>query len=323
MAEIATNNVRGAVTALIAMGIFATHDVVVKVLGEHYSAIQIVFFAALLSFPIVSVILLADARASSLKPRHPGWVILRTACTVVTGVSAFYAFSTLPLAQVYVILFSAPLLITILAIPILGEQVGIRRTLAVIAGLIGVLVVMRPGQSELSPGHAAALLAAFCGALASVIVRRIGKDERPVVLLLFPMVGNVIAMGMALPFVYRPMPIEHLGLLAVIAVFGLTASFLIILAYRAGEAVVVAPMQYSQILWATVYGYLLFDEKLDTPTIIGAGIIIASGIYIVWREGRAGASANRPVLQTRSRAETISPRVSLLQRVLMPGSRDR
>lgn len=323
MTEIAANNVRGAVTALIAMGIFATHDVVVKVLGEHYSAIQIVFFAALLSFPIISVILLSDARASSLKPRHPGWVILRTACTVVTGVSAFYAFSTLPLAQVYVILFSTPLIITVLAIPILGEQVGIRRTLAVVAGLIGVLVVMRPGQAELSHGHAAALLAAFCGALASVIVRRIGKDERPVVLLLFPLVGNVIAMGLALPFVYRPMPIEHLGLMLVIAVFGLTASFLIILAYRAGEAVVVAPMQYSQILWATVYGYLLFDEGLDAPTILGAGIIIASGVYIVWREGRAGASVNRPVLQTRSRTETIIPRASLLQRVLMPGSRER
>lgn len=316
MSDVAANNVRGAVLALVAMGIFATHDVVVKVLGAQYSAFQIVFFAALLSFPIVSVILLADAREESLKPRHPWWVLLRTVCTTITGVAAFYAFSTLPLAQVYVILFSSPLLITILAIPILGETVRLRRWAAVIAGLVGVLVVMRPGQAELSFGHLAALIAAICGATASVIVRRIGQDERAVVLLLYPMVGNVVAMGAALPFVYRPMPLGDLGLIGVIAVFGLTASYLVILAYRAGEAVIVAPMQYSQILWATGYGYLLFAETPDGPTMLGAGIIIASGIYIVLREGRTGTSANRPVLQTRGRNETVTPRASLLQRVL-------
>lgn len=321
MSDVAASNVRGALTALAAMGIFATHDVVVKTLGEHYSAFQIVFFAALLSFPIVSVILLADAREASLKPRHPWWVLLRTVCTVVTGVTAFYAFANLPLAQVYVILFSSPLLITILAIPILGETVRLRRWAAVIVGLIGVMIVMRPGQAELSLGHVAALVAAVTGAMASVIVRRIGQAERSVVLLLSPMVGNVVAMGAAMPFVYRPMPAEHLGLLAVIAVFGLTASFLLILAYRAGEAVIVAPMQYSQILWATAYGYFLFSERPDLPTIVGAGIIIGSGIYIVVRESRIGASANRPVLQTRGRPETVTPRTSLLQRVVMPGNR--
>jgi S-adenosylmethionine uptake transporter len=124
-------------------------------------------------------------------------------------------------------------------------------------------------------------------------------------------------MGLALPFVYKPMPIEHLGLLGVIAVFGLTASFLVILAYRSGEAAIVAPMQYSQILWATGYGYVLFNERLDLPTAIGAGVIIASGLYIVFRESRKGISANRPVTQTRVRPETVTaPRSSVLQRVL-------
>ncbi len=316
MAEVATNNIRGAVLALVAMGIFATHDVVVKTLGASYSAIQIVFFAALLSFPVVTVILLGDARETSLKPRHPWWVALRSLCTTVTGVAAFYAFSTLPLAQVYVILFATPLVVTILSIPILGEKVRLRRWAAVIAGLVGVLVVMRPGQADLSLGHLAALVAAVCGALASIIIRKIGQDERSVVLLLFPMVGNVIALGAALPFVYRPMPVGDLGLLAVIAVFGLVASYLVILAYREGEAVIVAPMQYSQILWATAYGYFLFAETPDGGTVLGAAIIIASGLYIVFREARAGTSVNRPVLATRGRPETVTPRASVLQRVL-------
>ena len=311
------HNLRGALLALVAMGIFATHDAVVKTLGATYSPVQIVFFAALLSFPIVSVILLNDAKAANLRPRHPGWVLLRTTLTVVTGVSAFYAFSTLPLAQVYVILFSSPLLITILAIPILGETVRLRRWIAVIVGLTGVLVVLRPGQSDLELGHLAALVAAVCGATASVIVRKIGANERSVVLLLYPMVGNFVAMGLVLPFVYRPMPLGDLALLGVIACLGLTASFFVILAYRAGEAAIVAPMQYSQIIWASVYGYFLFGESVDMATGVGAAIIIASGLYIVFRESRAGASEHRPVTETRGRAETVTtPRASILQRVL-------
>lgn len=312
-----SGNLRGALLALVAMGIFATHDVVVKTLGETYSAFQIVFFAALFSFPVVAVILLNDSRDGNLRPRHPYWTALRTLCTVITGVSAFYAFSTLPLAQVYAILFASPLLITILAIPILGEKVRFRRWAAVIVGLAGVLVVLRPGQADLGYGHLAALTAAVSGATASIVVRKIGQDERSVVLLLFPMVGNFLAMGAALPFVYLPMPLGDLALAVVIALLGMTGSFLVIQAYRAGEAVVVAPMQYSQILWAIAYGYLLFDETLDRPTLIGASIVIGSGLYIVFREGRSTASVNRPVLETRGRNETVTtPRSSVLQRVI-------
>ena len=313
----AQHNFRGAIFALMAMGIFATHDAVVKTLGASYSPFQIVFFASLLSFPPVAVIMLNDARGGSLRPRHPGWVLFRTMLTVITGLTAFYAFTVLPLAQVYVILFASPLIITILAIPILGERVRARRWAAVLVGLVGVIIVLRPGQAALSLGHLAALTAAVAGATASVIVRRIGADERSVVLLLYPMVANVIVTGLALPFVYRPMPVADLGFLAVIAGFGLTASFLVILAYRAGEAAIVAPMQYSQILWATVYGYFLFGEGLDGATILGAGVIIASGLYIVFRETRTGASAHRPVTEERGRTETATtPRPSLLQRAL-------
>jgi uncharacterized membrane protein len=173
-----------------------------------------------------------------------------------------------------------------------------------------------------SLAHLAALLAAVCGAAISVISRKIGQDERAVVLLLFPMVGNFLAMALALPFVYKPMPVEHLGLLAVIAGLGMAGAYLIILAYRKGEAVIVAPMQYSQILWATAYGYLLFSETPDAPTVLGAAVIILSGIYIVFREGRSGASLTRPVLETGGRAETATtPRSSALQRFFPSVSR--
>lgn len=305
-----TSPLPGILMALAAFGLFATHDVVVKMLGGGYAVFQIVFFSVLLSFPLVIFMLLRDNEQGTLIPRHPWWTALRTVSAVITGFCAFYAFSVLPLAQVYAILFAAPLLITVLAIPVLGEKVGLHRGFAVVAGLIGVMVVLRPSDLNLGLGHVAALTAAFTGALASVIVRKIGREERSAVLLLYPMMANFAVMGMLLPFVYRPMPLGDVGLWAMMAALAFLASLALIQAYRRTDAVLVAPMQYSQILWAALYGWLFFDETIDQGTAIGAGIIIASGLYIVVREGR-GRSRNAPVLRTRSRAETgTTPRIS-------------
>jgi len=102
-------------------------------------------------------------------------------------------------------------------------------------------------------------------------------------------------------------------MLAIIALFGFIAMLLVIAAYRSAVAVVVAPMQYSQMVWAAIFGYLIFDEQPDSYTVIGAAVIIASGIYIVLREGRAEVSENQPVLQSRSRPETgLMPRISVM-----------
>ncbi len=307
----ASSGFKGPLFALVAFGIFATHDVFIKMLGGIYSPIQIVFFSVLFSFPLATVFLLRDTTSDTLLPKHPYWMAARTVAAVITGFSAFYAFSVLPLAQTYAIIFASPLLITILAIPILGERVRLRRWLAVIVGLIGVLVVLRPGQVPLELGHLAALAAAFFGAFASIIVRKIGREERTVVILLYPMVANFLVMGALLPLVYVPMPINHLGMIVIVATFAWIAGRFLIAAYTAGEAATVAPMQYSQILWAAFYGTLFFGETPTTNTLIGAGIIIASGLYIVLREARAEVSDTTPVLRTRSRPETgTTPRIS-------------
>ena len=306
-----TPNAKGAVLALLAFGIFSTHDVIVKWLGASFSPFQIVFFSVLFGFPLVMLMLIREAEPGHLRPVHPWWTLLRTGAAVCTGASAFYAFSVLPLAQVYAIIFASPLIITILSIPILGERVRLRRWAAVLVGLCGVMVVLRPGATELGLGHLAALATAVFGALASIIVRKIGQDERNVVLLLYPMMANLILMACLLPFVYEPMELTHLGGNALMAAMAFVASAIVILAYKTGEAVIVAPMQYSQIIWATLYGALFFGEYPDWGTAIGASIIIASGVYIVFREARKDTSVNRPVLRNRSRVETGTvPRVS-------------
>ena len=309
-------NAKGALLALLSFAIFATHDVIVKILGGFYSPFQIVFYSVLLSFPLALIMLMRDATPGTLVPVHPWWLAVRTVAVVATGVSAFYAFSVLPLAQTYAILFAAPLLITILAIPILGERVRLRRWLAVLIGLSGVLIVLRPGQTDLSLGHLAAMVAAVGGSFASIVVRKIGAEERPVVMLIYPMMATFVVMACALPFVYTPMPVAHLGMMGIIAAFAWIAGRLVIAAYQIGEAAIIAPMQYSQIIWASIFGYLFFDEVIDAATGIGASIIIASGLYIVFRESKAGTSENTPVLLTRSRPETgATPRVSIAMRV--------
>ena len=308
-------NLKGALLALAAFGIYATHDVVIKVLGSEYTAFQILFFSGLLSFPLVTLMLLSDRTAGNLIARHPWWSAVRALTTVSTGAAAFYAFSVLPLAQTYAIFFAMPLLITLLSIPMLGEHVGIRRGMAVLVGLAGVLIVLRPGSAELQFGHAIGLCAALTGALNSVIVRKIGAAERSAVLMLYPMIASVVLTGATMPFVYRPMPVEHLALMGVIASLGFVAAMLTIAAYRTAPAVIVAPMQYSQIIWAAIYGTLFFDESIDRWTMIGTAVIIGSGIYIVLREGTPRVSINSPVLSNKSRAETgLMPRISLLLR---------
>lgn len=302
---------KGALFALLAFAFFATHDVVIKYLGGHYSPVQIIFFSVLFSFPMLMLVMIRDTKGGSLVPVHPWWTAARTLSGAIGAVSAFYAFSVLPLTQVYPILFAMPLLITVMAIPILGERVGLHRGIAVLVGLAGVIVVLRPGSADLSLGHAAALTGAVFSALSSIIMRKIGRDERTVVLQLYPLLVNLVLMGAMLPFVYVPMQVADLGASAVMAALALCAIGCLVAAYRLAPAVIVAPMQYSQIIWASLFGAVFFGERLDTMTMIGTAIIVASGLYIVLREEFRAITSKQPVLRTRSRFGTPgSPRVA-------------
>lgn len=310
------SNLKGALFALAAFGVYATHDALIKTLGGSYSPFQLIFFSGLLGFPLVTLMLMRDRTDGNLIPKHPFWTAVRTGSSVLNAVAGFYAFSVLPLAQTYAIIFAMPILITLLAIPMLGEKVGIHRWMAIIVGLIGVVIVLRPGQVPLGLGHLAALAAAGLGAMTSVIVRKIGSDERGVVLMLYPMVANFSFMAVALPFVYVPVPAKDFGMMFAMSGLGLLGGILIIAAYRRAPAIIVAPMQYSQIIWAILYGYLFFNEDIDLMTGIGTSVIIAAGIYIVLREDTASVSKNRPVLENRSRFDTgIVPRVGLWLRL--------
>ena len=195
-----------------------------------------------------------------MRPNLPGLVALRCLFTVGGLLCAFYAFSNLPMAEVYSLLFSAPLLITLLAIPILGERVKLVRWFAIGLGFLGILVVLRPGSAPMTGGHIAALCAAFFTACTSVVTRKIGSREHSVTLILYPMLTNIAVSGVLCSFVYVPMAGETFVKLFAIGLLSVAGQMLMVTAYRTAEAQFIAPMQYSQMLWAILYGLMLFDE---------------------------------------------------------------
>jgi S-adenosylmethionine uptake transporter len=297
MSDTSQSPLRGLGFAFAAFGLFATHDAVIKLLGMQFAVFQIIFFAMLFAFVPMSVMMLADRQVDNFRPHHPWLILIRSTTTVIAMSTAFYAFTVLPLAEVYALLFATPLLITAMSAWLLGEPVRGQRWAAVIVGLIGVLIVLRPGVTVITFGHICALIAAFCSALGSIIMRKIGGEERTAVMILYPMLSSILAMGLILPFVYVPMQIMDLGLSASVGVMSVFAQMMIIAAYRAAPAAVVAPTQYSQILWATAFGALFFNELPDMWVGVGAAIIIASGVFIVWRESRPSVSVRNPILR--------------------------
>ena len=301
---------RGIGFSLAGFGIFSLHDALIKSITD-IPVFQIVFFVVLFSFVPFAFMLALSNREISLRPNLPGLVGLRCLFTVGSLLCVFYAFSNLPMTQVYSLLFSAPVLITLLSIPILGERVKLIRWIAILLGLAGILVVLQPGNVALSFGHLAALVAALCVASTSVVTRKIGAREHSVTLLLYPMLTNVIVSGALVMLVYQPMPGLALLKMCAMGLLSVIGQVLMINAYRSCEAQYIAPMQYSQMLWAILYGVLIFNEAIDRNVVLGASIIIVSGLLFIWRE--LVASVTQPVLRTRNLRATGGPQAASVE----------
>lgn len=276
--------------ALLTFVFFSSHDAIIKALGGYLPIFQIVFFSALFSLLTLVVIVWLRKERGSLLPVHPWFMALRALLMIVSLSTAFYAFSQLQLSEVYALLFTTPLLITVWSVPLLKEHVGLSRWAAVLVGLAGVLVVLRPGIEAIEWGHISALVSALTASWAMIIIRKVGNAERSVVLIGYPALGSILLMGALLPTVYVPMSAGTLATLVLVGVLFVAAQLCTIAAYRIAPSVaLIAPVQYTQILWATLFGALFFEEFPDFWVAVGAAIIIGSGLFVVWRESKASA----------------------------------
>ena len=298
------NVIRGVGLSLIGFAMFSLHDALIKSI-DGVPVFQIVFFVVLFSFVPFALYLAIDGTERSLRPQLPVLVGLRCLFTLTGLLCVFYAFGNLPMAEVYSLLFAAPILITLLAIPILGERVRLIRWFAILFGMLGVLIVLRPGNTAITLNHLAALGAATCTAFTSVVTRKIGSREHSVTLILYPMLSNVAVTGIVTMFVYVPIPGDVLLRLCAIGILSVIGQFLMIQAYRTSQAQFVAPMQYSQMLWALIYGALVFNETVDRTVLLGSAVIVCSGLLFIWRE--LAASVKKPVLSTRNLRQAGGP----------------
>ena len=277
----------GALMGLAAFGLYSCYDITIKALaggtGGALNPMQVLFCAGAFALPMVLAQLVWTGQGGSLLPVLPRWTAFRIVVTLLNGTLGAYAFTVLPLAQCYAVFFLMPLLISGLAVPLLGEPMDPPRVLAILGGLIGVAVALRPGSAPFGLGHLAALASASLGACNYIVIRKTGGIERPGVMLLYPTAAQVLALGIAMFWLWQPMSTATVGMTFLMALQLFTGGFLILSAYRRAPVVVVAPMQYSQIIWAAVLGWLVFAERIDRMTAIGIGIIIASGLFLLTR----------------------------------------
>ena len=285
----------GAGLGLLAFGAYSAYDVLAKVMGGAYHPLQIIAAAGLMTMPLlVAVHAVLDGGTGSLRPVRPGLMALRSLGTILNFVCGVTAFTLLPLAEAYVIFFAMPLFISLLAVPVLGERLDPLRGFAVLLGLAGVVIALDPRATPLSLGHALALAGALVGAMNYVIIRKTGAVERTSVMLIWPQVALFLVVAAAMPFVYRPMPVGDLGIAVVMALVLMAGMLTILAAYRRAPAIVVAPMQYSQIAWAAIFGALLFGEEMRPGTFLGMVLIAVAGVLVVARQDRPRLAAVLP-----------------------------
>jgi S-adenosylmethionine uptake transporter len=266
------------------MFLFAAVDAQAKFLTDTLHPVQIVW-SRQFGLLVGVLILLAMRGPSLLRSRHPALQITRGVMAACSAGIFITAISYVPLADAVAVAFAAPFMVTVMGALILREHVGIRRWTAVTIGFVGTLIVIRPGLGVIHPAVMLVLLAALLFALRQILSRVLtGADPVSTTVAYTALAGSFVV-TIPLPFFWQwPQTGTEMALLASIAVLAGLAELMVIKALEVAQAVVVAPLQYSLLIWGTIYGYLMFGQLPDSWTWVGAAIIMVTGIYTLNRE---------------------------------------
>ena len=289
----------GMALAAFGFSLYSVGDVFIKFAAGHYPPEKVAFFINMFFFPLI---LLMSKKVgglkATLKTKHLKLHILRSVLGMVVFFCMTTGFVKLGMAMSYTLIFSGPFIVSIMSIFFLGEKIRIYRWCAIIAGFIGVLVVLRPGLVPLEPAAIGIIVAAFCYAGSTVIIRKIGEGEP---LLAFSFYGQIISTVLfGAMMIYKgemSMPAtEHLWFFAATALFHVFANFAVSRAFQITETSVSAPFQYIQLLWGLGAGIFLFNQGIDLWTGVGAAIIVGSGVYMIHRERVRHSELSRGVV---------------------------
>ena len=294
MVDAAGGHLRGILCMLLAVAAFCLMDASMKTLTPHYPPMQITALRGLTSLPLVLAWALVDGGPMQLLRVRWPLHFARGVLSVVMLVAFVYGIRHLPLAEAYSLFFVAPILITGLAGPILGEKVGWRRWLAIVVGLCGTLIVLRPtGQGMLSPGGLAIILAAVGYALSAITVRVLGRTDSTQSMVVW-MMAMLSIFSVALAWhewialdAAHWKPIAILGLTGTIGQYGITEAF------RRAPASVIAPLEYTALIWGLALDWFLWGTLPDRWMLAGAAVIVLCGLYLLRRE-RVHVEAEHP-----------------------------
>lgn len=270
-------------SVLIAAGMDATS----KYLSQTYPVMQIVWARyAFQALPLMLV--LAPKLPRLMRTTRLPMQLMRSALLLGATVTFIYGLKRLPLTEASTILFLAPLIVTALSLPMLGERVGPRRWMAVAAGFGGALIIIRPAGEVVNLWVAFPLATAFLYALYMVATRQLSRTDSSLTTLVYTGLVGTLVMSAIIPFDWVVPDARGWMLMVALGIMGSLNHFALILAFRAAPAAVVSPFDYSRLIWATMLGYVIFGNLPDGWTLLGATVIVGAGLYVYRREAQAG-----------------------------------
>lgn len=278
---------------LLTMLLFVSMDTAAKYLSQSYPVLQVVW-ARYLFHALLLALYLNVKIPGLMRTKRLGMQLFRSLLLLVTTVMFFTGISLIPLADASAIMFVAPIIVTALSMPMLGEKVGPRRWASIAIGFIGALIVIRPTGDSLQLAALLPFGAACCYAVYQVFTRSLSHSDQPLTTLAYTALVGAVVMCFVVPFNWQAPDTNGWLMMILIGLLGGVSQFTLIKAFQSAPAAAVTPFSYSSLIWATLYGFLVFGDLPDLMTVIGALIIAASGLYIFHRENLKKQSGDSP-----------------------------
>ncbi|GAB4356812.1 MAG: DMT family transporter [Kiloniellaceae bacterium] len=280
----AVSPARAILMMVASVAVFAVMDALVKDLGARYPTLQVMFFRSLFAFVPIMFLILHAGSLKALRVNSLSGHLLRSLVGVAAMFCFFHAYARMPLADVVAISFAAPVFVVALSVPLLGEKVGPRRWIAVLVGFVGVMIMLRPDAGLLTSVAVVPLLGTLFFALAMIVLRRLGRTETSAsVAFTFTLACTVVS-GLALPFVWVTPDRLDLAALVAVGLLGGVGQILMTAAFKHGDVAIIAPFEYTAMIWATLLGFVFWGEVPGLNIWVGVAIVMASGLFILFLE---------------------------------------
>jgi drug/metabolite transporter (DMT)-like permease len=275
---------RGIALVLLSTVFLGCSDATSKFLSSSLPSIEITWIRFLTFALMFAPAMLPGTKFYAMRTQRPGLQLLRGVALLGSSVFFITGLAFLPIAEASATGFVSPLFVTALSIVFLGEKVGLRRWIATAVGLAGVMIILRPGSSAFHPAAFFPIASALCWAAALILTRMMSGREAVITTMAWSALTGTVILSLMVPFVWVTPSWTAIGLGLLIGVASTVGQWIVVLAYRYGDASVLAPFSYVQLLWVGMLGYFLFSELPDVWTVSGAAFIVASGLYIAHRE---------------------------------------